>query len=121
VERVRDPRTREQRQHDVFVGLVTAGVRSTGLEPGQLRPLTTVLATITLDDLLAASNGSGRGVGRIDQVDEPVAAATIEQLVCDSGLRLSVLDAGGVPLDEGRRVRLFTARQRRALAVRDGG
>jgi hypothetical protein len=115
-ERVPDPRTREQRQHDVFVGLLTAGLRSTGNAPGELRPLATVMATITVAEL-----AGGRGLGWLDDVEEPVSTATIEAMVCDSGLRISVLDDNGCPLDEGRRIRLFTAAQRRALAVRDGG
>ena len=52
IEIIRDPRTREQRQHDVLDGLLTAGLRSVGSEPGEMRPTTTVTAVIHLDDLV---------------------------------------------------------------------
>jgi len=52
VEVVKDPRSREQRQHDVLDGLLTAGLRNVGSEPGEMRPITTVTAIIHLDDLV---------------------------------------------------------------------
>ncbi|MDM4763229.1 DUF222 domain-containing protein [Galbitalea sp. SE-J8] len=148
-----DPRTREQKQHDVLMGLLTAGTRATGTEPGQMRPLTTVLATITATELLhhttndtiaggafgggalgadtlAGGTFAGRGglvgtglvgTGRMAEVDETAPASMIAQAVCDAGLRILTLDGQGNPLDEGRRYRLFTTRQRRVIAIRDGG
>jgi hypothetical protein len=117
-----DPRTREQQQHDVLHGLLTAGARSTGSEPGEMRPLTTVLATITVDELLHGTGGAAAvGTGRFAEVDETVPARLIAQAVCDAGLRIVTLDGRGNPLDEGRRFRLFTTRQRRVIALRDGG
>jgi hypothetical protein len=111
-----DPRTREQRQLDVLLGLVTAGTRATGLEPGGMRSMTTVMATVRLEDL-----ESGRGIGWLDDVAEPIAAATIRELACDAGHRKVLLGNAGEILYFGRLQRLFTAAQRRALAVRDGG
>ncbi|MDM4763827.1 DUF222 domain-containing protein [Galbitalea sp. SE-J8] len=116
--RADDPRTREQRQHDVLLGLLTAGSRATvdDLGGGASRPLATVMATIALDDLVAV-----RGGGTLSDVDDPVSAETIAALACDSGFRISVTDGAGCPLDESPRLRFFTATQRRALAIRDGG
>ena len=116
VERIRDLRTREQRQLDVLVGLVTAGTRATGLEPGGMRSTATVMAVVTLDDL-----ENGRGVGWLDDVDEPISIAAIREMACDAGHRKVVLGNSGEILYVGRLQRLFTAAQRRALAVRDGG
>ena len=116
VEHIRDPRTREQRQLDVLVGLVTAGTRSTGLEPGGMRSTATVMAVVRLEDL-----ESGRGVGWLDDVVEPLSMATIRELVCDAGHRKVLLGNAGEILYVGRLQRLFTAAQRYALAVRDGG
>lgn len=113
---IRDPRTREQRQLDVLLGLVTAGLRSTGTEPGEQRSTTTVMAVVRLSDL-----DSGRGVGWLDDVEESVSVATIRELACDAGYRHLVIDDAGQPLYEGRLKRYFTPAQRRALAVRDGG
>lgn len=107
----RDPRSREQRQLDVLIGLVTAGLRSTGM-----RSTATVMAVVTLDDLK-----SGTGVGWLDDVDEPVSAATIRELACDAGFRRILLGNDGEVIALGRLERYFTPSLRRALAVRDGG
>ncbi|MET4580697.1 hypothetical protein ABIE21_000187 [Conyzicola nivalis] len=110
-----DSRTREQRRYDVFAGLMTAGVRATGTESGGMRSTAQVTAVITLEELR-----SGKGVGWLDGVDEPVSAATIEQLVCSNGKALVILGDNGEPLYLYRGRRYFTAQQMRALAVRDG-
>jgi hypothetical protein len=116
-----DPRTREQQQHDVLHGMLTAGARSTGQRPGEMRPLTTVIATITVDELLHGADAMVAGTARLAEIDETVPAALIRQAVCDAGVRIMTLDGRGSPLDEGRRYRLFTDRQRRAITIRDGG
>lgn len=134
IETLADPRSREQRQYDVLVGLVSAGIRASErrgavainsasigpvaapITPPVMRPLSTVVAVIQLKDL-----HSGRGVGWLDDVLEPVSAATIRQLVCDGGVRPIVLGDSGEVLHLGRTQRLFSTAQRRALAVRDGG
>lgn len=46
---------------------------------------------------------------------------TTRHLLCDARLLPVVVDSLGVPLDLGRAVRLATAGQRRAMALRDGG
>jgi hypothetical protein len=112
---LKDPRTREQRQFDILIGTITAGLRSTEM-PGGLRSMTAVTAVVKLSDLEA-----GTGVGWLDDVTEPVSAATIQQLVCDGGLRKIVLGHDGEVLYLGVKERFFSASQRRALAVRDGG
>jgi hypothetical protein len=78
--------------------------------------MTTVMAVGRLDDLR-----SGEGVGWIDDVDEPISASTIQQLACDAGFRRILLGDHGEVLHLGARERFFTAAQRKALAVRDGG
>ncbi|MFV0316101.1 MAG: HNH endonuclease signature motif containing protein, partial [Microthrixaceae bacterium] len=52
---------------------------------------------------------------------EPVDAATAAVLLCDALLQPVGVDPSGVPLNWGRRRRLFTPAQRTALGVRDGG
>ncbi len=111
VDDIPDPRSRDQRQHDIVFGLITAGIRSPGL-----RSTTTVMAVVKLEDF-----ESGRGVGWLDDVDEPVSAATVQELACDSGLRRIMLGEHGEILAHGMLERFFTSSQRRALAVRDGG
>jgi hypothetical protein len=113
---LRDPRSTEQRQFDIIFGLLTAGIRSSESKPGSMRSLTTVVAVITAADLEA-----GRGVGWLDDVDEPVSSASIGELACDSGVKPLVLGPNGETLWLGRTQRLFSKTQRIALAVRDGG
>jgi hypothetical protein len=45
----------------------------------------------------------------------------VGRLACDASVGRILLGPGSVPLDLGRRERLFTASQRRALLLRDGG
>ncbi|HEY4269539.1 MAG TPA: DUF222 domain-containing protein [Galbitalea sp.] len=62
------------------------------------------------------------GLGRIDGQADPLSIQTVERLVCGGAVERVVFDdTSGQPLDVGRSQRLFTARQREALAVRDGG
>ena len=111
VERVIDPRSREQRQLDVLLGLITAGLRSKGQ-----RSTVTVMATVDLADLM-----SGRGIALLSDVVEPISAATAQELACDAGYRRVLLGYDGEPLAQGDLERYFTPAQRRLLAVRDGG
>jgi len=113
---MRDPRTREQRQHDVFVGLLTAGIRASERAPAGMRSLATVMAVIQLKDL-----ESGTGAGWLDDVAEPVSAVTVGRMACDGGHQKIMLGADGEVLHLGRPERLFSTAQRKALAVRDGG
>jgi len=110
-----DPRTREQRQHDVVIGLLTAGIRASERAPAGMRSLATVMAVIQLKDL-----ESGTGVGWLDDVAEPVSAVTVGRMACDGGHQKIVLGDDGEVLHPGRPERLFSTAQRTALAVRNG-
>jgi hypothetical protein len=48
----------------------------------------------------------------------PIAAAVARQLGCDADI-VAITEKDGLPIDVGRKKRLFTARQRRALQSRD--
>ena len=112
----RNPRTLEQKQFDIIMGLLAAGVRSSEGQPGSMRSLTTVVAVIRLSDL-----ESGSGVGWLDDIEEPVSTATIRELACDSGIKVLTLGSHGEVLNLGRTQRLFSRQQRLALAAVDGG
>ena len=121
IDLMEDPRTREQKQYDVLVGTLTAGLRTVGADPagvrgGEMRSTATVMAVIQLKDLLA-----GTGVGWLDGVDEPVSWKRIRMMVCDTGYETVILGDHGEILHHGTRIEMFTTAQRRALAVRDGG
>ncbi len=116
VVRLKDPRTPEQRQYDVLVGLVTAGIRASENAPVGQRSTATVMAVVQLTDL-----HNNTGVGWLDDIGEPVAISTLQQLICDSGYRKIILGPDGEVLHMGLKERFFTKAQRLALAVRDGG
>lgn len=111
-----DHRTREQRSFDALFGLLEAGVRADSADSGPLHSTATVNVVVSLADLR-----DGVGVGYLDDIAEPVSAATANEIACDAGIRLHVVGDGGEPLWLGLRERYFTAPQRRTLGVRDGG
>lgn len=62
-----------------------------------------------------------REVAIIEETGATVPAAFAEQRACDSGTTEIIVGTAGNPLNLGRHARLFTAKQRLALAQRDGG
>ena len=63
---------------------------------------------------LTAARSDVRGIG-------PIAPETIRRFACDSAVGRIIMRGKSEILDLGRRVRVPTPAQRRALAVRDGG
>lgn len=112
---VQDPRSTEQLASDGFRDLLAIAV---DLHPthiiGAAQPAVRVLVT-------EAALTSGRGSGHIEGNPEPVSLETVERHACTSGTIAVVFDENGQAIDVGREQRLFTRRQRVALAARDGG
>jgi hypothetical protein len=110
-----DPRTNEQLAADAFVDIVRLAIDA---DPGTLfgarRPA--VRVSITTDQLTSAT-----GHGVIEGTVDAVTVEGIDRLVCDAGIVALLFDRDGNCLNVGRDQRLFTARQRVALAERDGG
>ena len=109
---VNDPRTTEQIALDSLVELVDIAVRTDAL-PGR-RPDVRVL--VTQHDL-----DRREGVGFMDGQTAAVSIATVERHACDGGLVPILFDDDGQALNLGRSQRLHSARQRTAIAARDGG
>lgn len=64
----------------------------------------------------------GAGQGRAELLDGTrVAPETIERWACDSAIVRHVLKGESEPLDIGRRTKVWTTAQRRAITVRDHG
>ena len=53
--------------------------------------------------------------------DDPVAPQTVRRICCDADLTHVVVDGNGIPLSIGRATRTWSASQRTAITVRDGG
>jgi len=110
-----DPRTNDQLAADALADIVRLAVDA---DPGTLfgdrRPAVQVV--VTAPELV-----SGIGTGSIEGAPEPISIDTARRHACTAGILGVLFSAEGQPLDVGRAQRLFTPRQRVALAVRDGG
>ena len=104
-----DSRTTEQLASDVFLQLLRSGADA---DSSQL------LGTGAPSVRLVVAEGADRGY--IEGQHDPVSAETVQRLRC-SGSVTPVVFRDGQPIDVGREQRLYTHRQRIALAARDGG
>ena len=113
----RDPRTTDQLASDAMLALIRIAAdadQHSGRILGAARPAVRVL--VTARDLEKRS-----GSGRIEGHADPISMTTVERIICGSGTIPIVFDDDGQSLNVGREQRLFTHRQRVALAARDGG
>ncbi len=124
-----DPRSTEQYLHDSITELLRIAARSEDTDARQIigsrKPAVRLL--VTADALTDTSTDDSTGTvtrtgyGHIEGTETPVSIATIERVACDSGFIPIMFDDNGNTIDIGREQRLYTARQRIALAARDGG
>src|SRR5690606_21536057 len=77
---VDDP-PRVQRSFDALFGLLEAAVGADSATSGPLHSTATVNVVVSLADPRA-----GRGTGIVDDVAEPISAATVNEIACDAGL-----------------------------------
>jgi hypothetical protein len=109
-----DERTLARRRLDALVSIARESLRH---DPGDVAgTAVTMLVTVSLDSLR-----TGLGAAEISGVDAPISAATARRLAAQAEIVPVVLGGASEPLDLGRSARLFSASQRRALALRDGG
>lgn len=112
-----DRRPSGQRRMDALLEVVRRGVASA--DGVATNPKAELFISVTLDDLVARTNaatvvGSG-AAGTL------LAPETARRVACDAGVVPVVLGKDRQVLDLGRRFRLFTSAQHRALWLRDGG
>jgi hypothetical protein len=111
----RDSRTPGQLVADTFMGLVRIGLDA---DPGRVfgsrRPAVRVMVS-------QKARHTRVGHGRIEGLSDPVSLETVDRFECDAGTIGLMFDERGQVIDLGRSQRLFSERQRLALAVRDGG
>jgi len=111
-----DERTPAQLASDGFVQLLRAGSDAgTTRMLGSGAPIVRITTTAT-------ALKTRVGLGRIDGQPDPISIDSVERLGCGGAIeRVEFDDECGQALDVGRTKRLFTFRQREALAIRDGG
>ena len=116
VERMRaDERTPEQYASDAFLDLLRTGAdadSSALLSSGA----PSIRVVVTAHDLR-----EDVGYARLDGQVEPLSLPTVQRMICAGTHTPILVCSTGQPLDVGRTQRLFTPRQRVALATRDGG
>ena len=112
---LRDTRTNEQVLADGFVQVFRNGLGADAtVLPGKGRAAVRVIVTQEVLD-------SRAGNGTIEGSTTPIALGKVEQALCDTGMVGIMFDSDGQIVNIGRELRLFSARQRIGLAVRDGG
>lgn len=110
-----DPRTPGQLFADAIIGVLQIGIDADpNVIVGQRRPAVRVIVS---EKTLQDHSGSGF----IEGSPDPVSLETIERQLCSTGTVGVRFDDEGQCVNVGRDQRLFTARQRIGLAVRDGG
>ncbi|MFH8251453.1 HNH endonuclease [Microbacterium sp. B2969] len=110
-----DRRTNEQLQYDRILAVLKTGAQADPAQAfGDRQP--GVRIVVSRDDLERE-----RGVGYYEETGQAAPAGVVETYLCDAGVLPVIVDGQGSPLDVGREKRLFTRRQRIAMAIRDGG
>lgn len=115
-----DDRTRPQAQCDVLLGIVEAHARS-GEAPRIGGAAPTLVVTVPAEQLERAAAGDPAAWARIEGTGDVVPAALAARILCDGHVQAAAIDPDGHVLELSRSSRLFTAAQRRAIALRDGG
>lgn len=116
IDRMRaDDRSPEQYASDVFLDLLRVGAAA---DSSQLLSTgaPSVRVVVTARDLR-----DGSGAGEIEGQADATSLPTVQRLLCSGSQTPILISSTGQPLDVGRSQRLFTPRQRIALAARDGG
>jgi hypothetical protein len=113
-----DERTSEQRRADALVSMAKQVLTNLQPTPGTKRNRPKLIATIAVDDLIAATRG-----GVLDTNTGPVtlSAEAIRRLACDAGIHRLITGPDGVVVDYGRQTRSVSDAQFDLLTIRDHG
>ncbi|WOF23500.1 DUF222 domain-containing protein [Microbacterium betulae] len=114
-----DPRSNDQLAYDLVVDLLRAGALA---EPEAVFGTRQAGVRVVISREALVSHAAGEDAVGITE-DEPTAlpAWLVAQQACETGITECAVDRVGNPLYLGREQRLFSTRQRIALAIRDGG
>ncbi|MFT4220583.1 MAG: DUF222 domain-containing protein [Microbacterium sp.] len=118
---VEDPRTNDQLAYDLVVDVLRAGALANASDVfGSRQPGVRMVA---VKGLVGPRDGRGRllATASLESGGATLPGSVLERALCDLGSVDVTVDSCGNPLDVGREQRLFTPKQRLALAIRDGG
>ncbi|MBF4460021.1 HNH endonuclease signature motif containing protein [Pseudoclavibacter sp. VKM Ac-2867] len=112
-----DPRSIEQQRIDALTMILRAYAESPDAPRTGGEAPTVIIVTTT-----AGQDGTGtrpEDLPHLERTGEPVPPSVAAQIMCDGLIRIAITDTNGEILDLGRKQRLFTTAQRRAIATRD--
>lgn len=118
---VDDPRSNEQLEYDLLLATLKAGSLATAADVfGARQPGVRV---VVAKDATTRRDAFGRmlGVGHLEDRGDILAGPVVDRALCTTGFQEVVVDTAGNPLYLGREHRLYSAKQKLTLAVRDGG
>jgi hypothetical protein len=111
-----DMRTTEQLQYDLLMAVLRTGAAADPAQAfGDRQPGVRIVVPAAQSGPDAAASAYAEETG------QALPLSIAERYRCDAGIREITVSGEGTPLDVGRDKRLFTPRQRVALALRDGG
>ncbi len=111
-----DPRSNDQLAYDLLLDVLRAGALADATDVFGTRQ-----AGIRIVHVAPRTGEAAPPVPILEDDGSSLPSWLIATHSCDAGRVPVTVDASGRPLDVGREQRLFTPRQRVALAVRDGG
>ncbi|PPF42230.1 hypothetical protein C5B85_16925 [Pseudoclavibacter sp. AY1F1] len=112
-----DLRTQPQRRMDALASILTSYAEST--DAPRIGGEAPTLVVVTTEAGLEGNPARPEDVSHFEHTGEPVPASFAAKVMCDGFIRVAVRGSNGEILDLGRRRRLFTTGQRRAIFVRD--
>jgi len=119
---LRDERTTDQLTLDVLVELLRLGARvEDGTLLGDRKPAVRILVTKADLDAPRDAEGNRAGAAFFEGQTDAVSVQTAERYICATGAIPILFDTDGRALNLGREQRLFSEKQRTAMAARDGG
>lgn len=116
-----DPRTNEQLEYDLLVDVLRAGAVAEAADVfGARQP---GVRMVIVKDQSGPRDPLGRMIatGHAEDGGDALPGPIIDRALCQHGSIDVTVDNRGNPLDLGREQRLFSAKQKLALAIRDGG
>lgn len=114
-----DPRANDQLAYDLLLDVFRAGALADAKAVFGTRQAGVRVVISAAELEVGAAGAPAVGLTEDDQTTLP--AWLIAQQTCEAGTVTCTFDGAGNPLDLGRDARLFTPKQRIALAARDGG
>ncbi|MEJ1090792.1 HNH endonuclease signature motif containing protein [Microbacterium istanbulense] len=115
-----EPRSNDQLAYDLMLDVLRAGALADAETVFGTRQAGVRVVRVVASDNSETSDRAGTH-GHAEDGLTFLPGATVDQRVCETGVVSLTVNGRGNPLDVGREQRLFTPRQRVALAARDGG